>query len=266
LGAPIQLTRGTASTTAHAAGSGLSITYSYHDLRPHSISIGNDGAQQAGGNYGTSAQAVELLFRTEIPHAIGPKSRAKYRHLLLDAHGGLVSEETAVQRLADDRAAVLGAGIYPLTFIWHSDCWSTVTNGLTEALRKRRPEGALDAAKDFMLDRLNDTREPLARPSGKPEELFRRGKADLIVAPNTRPLDANDASTASTHGGFHDDKATARAALRRILGAAPAKTDTLTLHRSARCGTAARPLAEGPKRPVSASLRRSWQGPHQSVP
>ena len=53
--------------------------------------------------------------------------------------------------------------IYPLAFIWKSDLWTTLTNILEDALRRRRPEGPLDAAKDFMLDRLDDALEPLVR-------------------------------------------------------------------------------------------------------
>jgi hypothetical protein len=83
--------------------------------------------------------------------------------LLLYAHGGLVGEDTAVQRLADYRPALLSAEVYPISFIWHSDFWTTVTNILQEALSRRRPEGFLDGTKDFMLDRLDDALEPLAR-------------------------------------------------------------------------------------------------------
>ena len=392
LGAPVELRRGASTANAHAASSGLSIAYSYHDLRPHIISLGNDGALKASGNYGTSAHEVEQLFKTEIPGAVGPKGQARYQHLLLYAHGGLVGEETAVQRLADYRAAMLEAGIYPLTFIWHSDYWSTLKNILNEAIRRRRPEGALDAAKDFMLDRLDDALEPLARlltgkaswdemkenalaasqaqngaarqvvrhlarmqaqlPNGplqlhlvghsagsifhaplvtalveagltiescalwapacttalfkqhyapainrnkikrfaafvlsdeaerddhcahiynksllylvshafeatpripvvrdkgeailgmekfiradaELQRLFASDKADLVIAPNTRPLGSAEASTATSHGSFDDDKATVRATLRRILGDGIARGSALTFHRSA---------------------------------
>ncbi len=83
--------------------------------------------------------------------------------VLLYAHGGLVSEDTAVQRVADYRATLLERQIYPLSFIWKTDYWSTLTNIVQDALRKRRPEGFLDNAKDFMLDRLDDALEPIAR-------------------------------------------------------------------------------------------------------
>ena len=61
---------------------------------------------------------------------------------------------------------MLQAEVYPLAFIWRTDFWSTLTNLLNDALRQRRPEGVLDAAKDFMLDRLDDTLEPIARLAG----------------------------------------------------------------------------------------------------
>jgi hypothetical protein len=58
---------------------------------------------------------------------------------------------------------MLDAHIYPISFIWHSDYWSTLTNIVQDAMRRRRPEGALTAAKDFLLDRLDDTLEIVAR-------------------------------------------------------------------------------------------------------
>ena len=83
--------------------------------------------------------------------------------MLLYAHGGLVAERDAIQRLAEYRSAMLDAHIYPISFVWNSDYWSTITNILQDAMRRRRPEGVLDAAKDFLLDRLDDTLEILAR-------------------------------------------------------------------------------------------------------
>lgn len=165
LGAPIELKKSTSTAVAHSASAGQSAAYSYPDLRPHIISLGNNGEFKAGGNYGTSPEEVSSLFRNELPKAI---ETADYKHILLYAHGGLVSETSAVQRLADYRSSMLSAGIYPFTFIWHSDYWTTIKNVLNDAFQRRRPEGVLDATKDFMLDRLDDALEPLARVlSGK---------------------------------------------------------------------------------------------------
>ena len=165
LGAPVTLVRAESYATAHSASAGKSVAYSYSDLRPHIVSIGNDGRLSAAGDYGTSENEVRAIFREDFARVTRdwPKKR-----LLLYAHGGLVPEATAVQRLADVRPALLQAGVYPVSFIWHSDFWSTVKNVLDEALRRRKPEGLLTDTKDFMLDRLDDALEPLARAlSGK---------------------------------------------------------------------------------------------------
>src|SRR5690606_27706725 len=105
------------------------------------------------------------------------------RHVLLYAHGGLVSERTAVQRLAEYRATMLGAHVYPVSFVWHSDFWSTLGHVLQDALRRRRPEGALSAARDFMLDRIDDTLEVLAHLPGRTAWEQMKGNARGAMQP-----------------------------------------------------------------------------------
>src|SRR5690606_11629173 len=74
----------------------------------------------------------------------------------------------AVQRVADYSQPLLDAKVFPLSFVWKSDIWTTIGNILQDAMARRRSEGFLDTAKDFMLDRLDDTIEPVARAlSGK---------------------------------------------------------------------------------------------------
>ncbi|MBC7861068.1 MAG: C1 family peptidase, partial [Burkholderiaceae bacterium] len=163
LGAPVTLNRPLSFAVAHAAISGQSSAYTYADLRPHLVSIGNEGKLKPGGDYGTTAREVMQIFEDDFPRLMHNVEKKK---LLLYAHGGLVSEEAAVQRVAEYRPALLEAGIYPLALIWHSDFWSTVTDVLRDAVRRRRREGALDAATDFLLDRLDDAVEPLARTHG----------------------------------------------------------------------------------------------------
>lgn len=163
LGAPVVLRQNASPATAHSAAAGRSAAYAYSDLRPHIVSLGNDGKLQPGGDYGTSDAELARIFEADMPAAMESWPE---RHVLLYAHGGLVDERSAIQRLADYRSAMLDAHVYPLTFIWHSDYWSTLTNILQDAMRRRRPEGALTSAKDFLLDRLDDTLEILARGIG----------------------------------------------------------------------------------------------------
>lgn len=135
-------------------------TYNFQDLRPHIISIGNDGQLRTSGTYGTSVEDVEEIIKNDFTDIT---KDWKKKRLLLYAHGGLTSENSAVQRVADYRNVLLAAEVYPLAFIWKSDYWTTLKNILTDALSRRRPEGLLDSAKDFMLDRLDDALEPIAR-------------------------------------------------------------------------------------------------------
>lgn len=160
LGAPVTLRLSESSAIAHAPTAGRSSAYSYADLRPHVVSLGNDGRLRTGGDYGTSADEVREIFEVDMPRAM---KDWPVKRVLLYAHGGLVDEKSAIQRLADYRSAMLPAQVYPISFIWNSDYWSTVSNILEDLMRKRRPEGALGAAKDFLLDRLDDTVELLAR-------------------------------------------------------------------------------------------------------
>src|SRR6202008_3025723 len=72
-------------------------------------------------------------------------------------------EDGAIQRVAEYRAVLLKNEVYPLSFIWKTDYWSTLKNILNDASSRRRPEGFIDSAKDFLLDRLDAALEPLAR-------------------------------------------------------------------------------------------------------
>jgi hypothetical protein len=135
-------------------------SYVFCDLRPHIVSLGNDGRLRTGGTYGTSQADVAEIFAHVSAQA---KER---KRLLLYAHGGLTAEDSAIQKVADLRATLLDAGVYPLSFVWATDFWTTLANLLQDAVSRRRPEGFLDSAKDFMLDRLDDALEPLTRSLG----------------------------------------------------------------------------------------------------
>ncbi len=160
LGAPVQLRMSESTAITKAPGGGQSSTLSHADLRPHVVSLGNQGALRPSGEFGTSAEQLREIFESDMPRIM-----ANWRkpHVLLYAHGGLVDERSAIQRLAEYRSAMLDQHIYPISFVWHSDYWSTLTHMLQDALRTRRPEGALGPAKDFLLDRLDDTVEVLSR-------------------------------------------------------------------------------------------------------
>ena len=160
LGAPVDIGKPAAIAMGHASSSGKTNAYTFADLRPHIISIGNNGLLRTGGDFGTGEADVTTIFTKDF---LQITQNWKKKRILLYAHGGLVSETAAVQRVAEYRPALLEAEIYPVAFIWKTDTWTTITNILQDAFQQRKPEGFLNASKDFMLDRLDDALEPVAR-------------------------------------------------------------------------------------------------------
>jgi hypothetical protein len=165
LGVPITALARTASVSSSYTASSRARAFASDELRPHVVSIGNSGQLSSSGNIGTSAQDVRRILREDFSRIT---ANWKKRRLVLYAHGGLVGEDGATQRVAEYRATMLEHECYPLAFIWHTGFWTTLKNMLQDAVSRRRSEGVIDAAKDFMLDRLDDALEPLARNlSGK---------------------------------------------------------------------------------------------------
>jgi hypothetical protein len=137
--------------------------FSFQELRRHIISIGNDGRLRTSGTYGTTPADVEELFNVSIPQVT---RNWKKPRLLLYAHGGLVDEDGAVQRVQDYLEPLLAAEVYPVAFIWKTDLWTTIRNLLEDGARRRQPAEMAGGAKDFLLDRIDDTLERLARVMG----------------------------------------------------------------------------------------------------
>lgn len=161
LGVPIRLASGNLST-GRKSGQSTS-QFSFGAMRDHVIMLGNDGALNPDGQFGSTEVLVEELFAERIPKQL---SKWKNPRTLVYAHGGLVGEKAAFQTVEQNLQKLLDHEIYPLFFVWRTDFWSTIKNIVQDAIRRRKPEGVVDQAKDFMLDRLDDALEPLARHLG----------------------------------------------------------------------------------------------------
>jgi len=161
LGAPIDADAVLGVKRASRSGS-VKKPIALEEVRPHVIGIGNDGKLRTGGLLGTDPGAVEQLFKAGGEFDKTTKTWPVKR-LLLYAHGGLNAEEGALQRVQDYRRNLLQNQVYPVAFVWKTDYWSTIQNALEDAKSRRRPEGFIDAAKDFLLNRLDDALEPIAR-------------------------------------------------------------------------------------------------------
>lgn len=160
LGAPVRLAAEAAAPTQGAAVHAMASAVVLRDIRPHVISIANDGVLDPHGDIATTADTVQEILGQDFPRIT---AGWKKKRLVIYAHGGLTDKDSALKLVSDYRQAMLDAECYPLAFIWKTDYWTTLRNMLADAARRRRPEGFLDDAKDFMLDRLDDALEPIAR-------------------------------------------------------------------------------------------------------
>ena len=162
LGVPVLMPSGAPHSALTTVGAVRAKPYLYHEIRPHVIGI-RDGRLDEHGDIATSAETVRHILREDFTRIT---AGWKKKRLVLYAHGGLSAMETALQHLSSYRKAMLDAECYPLAFIWHTDYWNALSESLGEAIRHRRPEGSLDGATDFMLDRLDDLLEPIGRTFG----------------------------------------------------------------------------------------------------
>ena len=143
---------------------GISTTsVSFAELRPHIVTIGNDGRLSGSGTFADDADDVEEILTGHFPRIT---RHWRTRRILLYAHGGLVPEKNAIQRIENYVRTLEGSQVYVLGFIWRTGFWNTIANVLKDAFRRRRAEGLLDDAKDFLLDRVDDALEPIARTIG----------------------------------------------------------------------------------------------------
>lgn len=165
LGVPVTLDSAIAFSSSTLASTRMGQGLTYAELRPHVISLGNEGLPSSTGDFANTAAEIRGIVNNEFTRITAGWTK---KRILLYAHGGLVSQDNAIQRVAEYRATMLASEVYPLAFIWNSDFWSTLKNILADAMGRRRSEGIIDKAKDFMLDRIDDTLEPIARAiSGK---------------------------------------------------------------------------------------------------
>lgn len=165
LGAPVKLDARPGDGAAVARPAGSISAASLLDLRPHVIVLGNDGRPADREILGKNPAEIREALTYDLEAATRGWKR---RRILVYAHGGLVDKDAALQRLEEYRRPLLRREIYPLGFVWKTDLWTTLTNILKDALRRGPSQGFVEGAKDFLLDRLDDSLEVALRLLGKP--------------------------------------------------------------------------------------------------
>ena len=194
LAVPVEFDRASSVAVSNSPLGRQSVGYSQADLRPHIVSLGNNGALRCEGRFACTQDDVRNIVRRDMRAAT---AGWKKKRVLLYAHGGLVPEEAAIQRVAEYREAMLREEIYPLCFVWKTDLWSTLGNILKDAARPRS-EGLFDKARDLLLDRLDDTIEPLSRAIGG-KLMWDEMKENALLATTAVRLQAGGGTI--EHGG-----------------------------------------------------------------
>ena len=115
-------------------------------------------------NIGTTVELLREIVHRDIPRITAGWKR---KRIMLYAHAGLVAEDGALHRVSDYRKTMLDAEVLSARVrLACSDAWRTIKDLLQRAIDGRRSEGSIDAGRDFVLDRIDDTLEPLARVAG----------------------------------------------------------------------------------------------------
>ncbi|MGC4042067.1 MAG: C1 family peptidase [Flavobacterium sp.] len=164
LGVPVYLLSANSIARSYSVATSVKDGLAFKDLRQHVISLGNDGQLKETGTYGNRESDVKRIFTDYIPAMTQGWSK---KRIMFYAHGGLVSEKSVLQRLADYRQSLLANEIYPIFFVWNTDFASTIKNLIQDAFKSRKTEERVSSIFDFMLDRIDDGLEPLLRLPGK---------------------------------------------------------------------------------------------------
>lgn len=133
--------------------------YTFGEMRPHVVVIGNDGELARSGTYAANSKQVTEL----VSSFVETTQSWKQRRLVLFAHGGLVSASHAVEQAARLRTRFLENQIYPIFFIWNTDWLATLTNMLDDLIDRWRGEAPAGGPLDFFVDRTDDLLEVAAR-------------------------------------------------------------------------------------------------------
>lgn len=134
-------------------------SYTFHEMRPHVVALGNDGRLATDGTYATNQNDIaNIVKRFEEITETWTEPR-----LVLYAHGGLVPASSAVAQAARMRSEFLNNNIYPIFFVWNTDWYSTLENLISDVYNRWAAEGPAGGPLDFLADRTDDLIENIAR-------------------------------------------------------------------------------------------------------
>lgn len=151
-------------------------------LRPYVVDCGDNGLLSDHGQYWTTEEDVQRLFRQIIPDAT---KDWKKKRVVLYLHGGLNSETDVAKRVVAFRDVFLENEIYPLHIMWESSAMESLSDLITNAItgddqRSSATVDWLQKARDRLVEAKDRTFElTTARPGGA---LWREMKRNALLS------------------------------------------------------------------------------------
>ncbi|HEX7082383.1 MAG TPA: caspase family protein [Gammaproteobacteria bacterium] len=112
------------------------------DLRPHVINL-RQGVFSHDGAITCSKADVDAIFEEHLPRRLAAQPDGKPLPIVFYAHGGLVSESSALNLAQQHVTWWLANGVYPIYFVWETGLFETVGQ-LLERTRVRTRAAARD--------------------------------------------------------------------------------------------------------------------------
>lgn len=128
LGVPIQVNSWKEGDKTSAGKQRAAGAIPLSDIRPYVINIGNNGALSGSGEYWTTEEDIDELFKNV--RSTAKEKGWKKKRIMLYLHGGLNSEKEVAKRVIAFREVCLANQIYPLHIMWETDFWSSLKNNL----------------------------------------------------------------------------------------------------------------------------------------
>jgi len=146
-GVPKTLFASGRTRTATATG-GEFVTAPGPDLRRlavHVINLGNEGRLSTTGKFVSTPMQIDKIFkRMQQWHDFWLRSGPiQKRHIVLYAHGGMVSEASGLETAQKHLNWWLNNRVYPISFAWQSGPIETFMNQLVDILKVKLPFGGL---------------------------------------------------------------------------------------------------------------------------
>ena len=106
---------------------------SNHPMRHHVLSLGNDGHLTGQGQFPTTDDDMDQA----VQNMLAVSANWRTRRVMLYAHGGNVSEASAVAWAERYQKYFLDREIYPFFFVWHSDPVSSAINAVKDYIKDK---------------------------------------------------------------------------------------------------------------------------------